>query len=134
MDSTVKAAEKRVTAGEAKLDFANKQLQRMERMRLTNASTEEQLNSAQVSQVQEECQRDASAGQSLRISSRVEALQVEERSPQRIAVIASLDYSDQRLDAAGAAVGQPSTLKLRNRYVFARDGERWLLASYGEAD
>lgn len=52
MDSTVKAAEKRVTAGEAKLDFANKQLQRMERMRLTNASTEEQLNSAQVNQVQ----------------------------------------------------------------------------------
>jgi hypothetical protein len=88
----------------------------------------------QVSRLEQERQADAAQNQTQRISASVRALAVEERSLQRIAVVASLDYSDQRLNAAGKAVGRPTALQLRNRYVFARDDERWLLASFQKAD
>lgn len=88
----------------------------------------------QVNQVQSERRSDASLNQTQRISTTVRSVEVEERSPQRIAVIATLDYSDQRLDGSGQAIGQASNLQLRNRYVFARDGERWLLASFQRAN
>ena len=89
--------------------------------------------SSQVSRVLSERQSDAALNQTQRISTTVQSLEIEERSPRRIAVIANLDYKDQRLDGARQAVGQPTSLQLRNRYVFARDGERWLLASFQKA-
>ena len=52
MDSTVKAAEKRVVAGEAKLDFASKQFVRSQELRTRNSVTEEQFNQADLSKVQ----------------------------------------------------------------------------------
>ena len=51
MDRTVEAATQRVKSGEAKLDYANKQLARMRTLHERNASSEEQLNSAEVAQV-----------------------------------------------------------------------------------
>ena len=51
MDRTVEAATQRVKSGEAKLDYANKQLARMRALRERNASSEDQLNSAEVAQV-----------------------------------------------------------------------------------
>ena len=88
----------------------------------------------QVNQVQSERRSDVALNQTQRISTTVRSVEVEERSPQRIAVIATLDYRDQRLDGSGQAIGQASNLQLRNRYVFARDGERWLLASFQRAN
>ncbi len=88
---------------------------------------------SQVSRVRSERASDAALNQTQRISTMVQSLEIEERSPRRIAVIANLDYKDQRLDGARQAVGQPTILQLRNRYVFARDGERWRLASFQKA-
>jgi hypothetical protein len=49
--------------------------------------------------------------------------------------VATIDYTDQRLDADGQAVGQPTRLPtLRNRYVFARDGGTWRLVSFQRAE
>jgi hypothetical protein len=90
--------------------------------------------SSQVSRVLSERQSDAARNETQRISTSVQSLDIEERGPRRIAVIANLSYRDQRLDGASQAVGQPTSLQLRNRYVFARDGERWLLASFQRAD
>lgn len=52
MDSTVKAADKRVTAGEAKLDYANKNFKRISDLFKANSSSVDQLNQAEVSQVE----------------------------------------------------------------------------------
>lgn len=90
--------------------------------------------SSQVSSVLSERRSDAALNQTQRISTSVRSLEIEERNPRRIAVIASLDYRDQRLDGDRQVVGEPANLQLRNRYVFARDGERWLLASFERAD
>jgi hypothetical protein len=88
----------------------------------------------QVERLQEERRSDAAEGGSQRITTTIRSLSIEERSPRRIAALVTLDYSDQRLDGGGEPVGQPTTLKLRNRYVFARDNDRWLLASFQPAD
>lgn len=93
----------------------------------------EMARAGQVASVLGERQDDAAQKQTQRISTTVRDLVIEDQGPQRIAVIATLDYSDQRLDASGEAVGEGSNLQLRNRYVFARDGERWLLASFQRA-
>ena len=52
MQATVQAAEARVEAGLAKLDYANKNLRRIRTLRETNSASEDQLNSAEVQQVQ----------------------------------------------------------------------------------
>ncbi len=51
MDSTVKAADKRVTAGEAKLNYANKNFRRMDDLRQRNAVAEDMFNQAEMQQV-----------------------------------------------------------------------------------
>jgi hypothetical protein len=49
--------------------------------------------------------------------------------------VATIDYSDQRLDAAGQPDGRPTRLPaLRNRYVFGRDGGIWRLVSFQRAE
>lgn len=52
MDRTVEAAAEQVKSGEAKLSFSNKMLKRVRTLRETNASSEEELNQAEMSQVQ----------------------------------------------------------------------------------
>lgn len=52
MDKTVEAAAERVKSGEAKLDYANKQLARMRALRERSAASEDQFNSAEVAQVE----------------------------------------------------------------------------------
>ena len=60
---------------------------------------------------------------------------LEESSPKRIAAVATIDYSDQRLDGAGQPQGRPTRLPaLRNRYVFGRDGGIWRLVSFQRAE
>ena len=82
-----------------------------------------------------ERRRDQLRSQTQRIETRVEALKVESMSPRRIAALATLRYSDQRLDADGQPVGSPTRIdKLRNRYVFGRDGGRWRLVSFERAN
>lgn len=54
MARTVEAAAARVTSGEAKLDYANKNLARVESLRPSNAVTQDQLEQARVQQVESE--------------------------------------------------------------------------------
>ena len=52
MAATVLAAKERVRAGEAQLDFADKSLRRVQKLRETNAVSEEELNFAEVAQIE----------------------------------------------------------------------------------
>jgi HlyD family secretion protein len=52
MDRTVEAATERVRAGQAKSDFSDKHLQRMRQLNQSKAASDEDLNQAEVSQVQ----------------------------------------------------------------------------------
>lgn len=54
MVATVEAAKARVDSGKAKLEYANKNLARIRALREMNNSSEEQLNSAELSQVEAE--------------------------------------------------------------------------------
>ncbi len=102
-----------------------------------NSSTplEQLARESQVRRLEGERRDDAAAGQSQRIQTRVTDLQIETSSPGRISAIATIDYNDQRLDAAGQPVGVPKRISgLRNRYVFGRDGDSWRLVSFQRAN
>lgn len=84
--------------------------------------------------LRDERAQDAAQNRSRRITTTIRSMRVNERSPARIAATVRLDYSSQRLNADGSPRGQASTVQLRNRYVFARDDGRWLVASFERAD
>jgi hypothetical protein len=64
------------------------------------------------------------------VKTNVESFSVSERSPNRIAAQVTLRYSDERRSSSGAVLSQTPATSLTNTYVFARDGERWLLAAF----
>jgi hypothetical protein len=86
--------------------------------------------SAQVERLQQQLQANRSAGASETMTTTVQSFSVSERSANRIAAQVTLQYSDERRDSSGKLLGQTASTTLRNTYVFARDGERWLLAAY----
>jgi hypothetical protein len=86
--------------------------------------------SAQVERLQQQLQANRSAGASETVTTTVQSFSVSERSANRIAAQVTLQYSDERRDSSGKLLGQTASTTLRNTYVFARDGERWLLAAY----
>ena len=86
--------------------------------------------SAQVERLQQQQQANSSAGATETVTTTVQSFSVSERSANRIAAQVTLQYSDERRDSSGKLLGQTATTTLRNSYVFARDGERWLLAAY----
>jgi hypothetical protein len=76
---------------------------------------------------------DQSRGESQTITAQIQSLVIEERSPSRIAAHVNLDYSETHLGADGTPTGPATKLQLDNRYVFARDGDTWRLASFQRA-
>ena len=84
----------------------------------------------QLRQLQAERRGDQARNHTQRIDTSVEALRLEASSPQRVAAVASIRYRGERRDSQGQAVGQPSNLTLRNRYVFSREGGTWRLVSF----
>ena len=86
--------------------------------------------SAQVERLQSQEQTNRSAGSSEIVNASIENFSITERSPRRIAAQVTLRYSDERRDAGGKLLSQTPATTLRNTYVFARDGERWLLAAF----
>ena len=82
-----------------------------------------------VERLKQERARDRALGRTQAIQVQVESLTVKERSPQRIAVEASLRYSDSSRDASGKEVARTRSTNLRNVYVFGRDGDTWRLAA-----
>ncbi len=87
----------------------------------------------QVDRLESERGADQARGETQTISTSITALAIEERDPKRIAATVSLRYADQRLNAKGDPEGDPTKLELRNRYVFAKDGGLWRLASFQKA-
>ncbi|EDY39760.1 DnaJ domain protein [Cyanobium sp. PCC 7001] len=85
----------------------------------------------QIDRLQQERRQDEAQQQTQRVEAKVEGLTIEARSSGRIAVLATISYRDQRLDAEGKPTESSAALTLRNRYVFGRDGEAWRLASFG---
>ena len=81
-----------------------------------------------------ERRQDQSQQQTQKLSARITDLTITERSPNRIAVRAVLNYSDARLDASGKEVDRTAPTTLRNLYVFGRDGEGWRLVATRSAD
>ena len=79
-----------------------------------------------------ERQRDRNLGQVQAIAVRINRLSIQERGPQRIAVVADLDYSDSTR-RGGREVNHTKATTLRNVYVFGRDGDAWRLAASGPA-
>jgi hypothetical protein len=89
----------------------------------------------QLQRLAAEQREDKALNQTQRITAKVVDFKLEESSPKRIAAVATIDYSDQRLDGAGQPQGRPTRLPaLRNRYVFGRDGGIWRLVSFQRAE
>ena len=86
--------------------------------------------STQVQRLQQQLQANRSAGATETVTTKVQSFSVSERSANRIAAQVTLQYSDERRDTSGKLLGQTANSTLRNTYVFARDGERWLLAAF----
>jgi hypothetical protein len=86
--------------------------------------------SSQVALLQRQEQANRSAGATETVKASVESFSVSERSPNRIAAQVTLRYSDERRSSSGAVLNQTPATSLTNTYVFARDGERWLLAAF----
>jgi len=84
---------------------------------------------AMVERLGSERRQDAANGAVQAIDVTITDLEITERTPGRIAVVAQLRYSDTRRDGAGKVVGSTPATTLRNVYVFGRDGERWRLAA-----
>ncbi|MFM2079477.1 MAG: hypothetical protein RLZZ219_159 [Cyanobacteriota bacterium] len=83
-----------------------------------------------ISRLEEQKAENASRGEVETMQVSLQTLEILERSPRRIAAAVSLTYSDERRDAAGQVVSQTPAAELRNRYVFARDGETWHVAAF----
>ncbi len=84
----------------------------------------------EIAYLQQQRRESAARQQTLKLNTTVNNLTIEERSPRRIAAVVSLRYSSQPIDAAGQPAGQAAQADLRNRYVFARDGDTWRVVSF----
>ena len=85
---------------------------------------------SKVALLQRQEQANRSAGATETVKASVESFSVSERSPNRIAAQVTLRYSDERRSSSGAVLSQTPSTTLTNTYVFARDGDRWLLAAF----
>jgi hypothetical protein len=72
---------------------------------------------------------DLDAEQTQDIQAKIRSVAIRERTPQRIAVAAEIDYSDTRQGSDGKPIGRTPATTLRNVYVFGRDGDTWRLAA-----
>jgi len=84
----------------------------------------------QVEQLQRQEQANRKEGITETIHTTVRSFSVGERNSRRIAATVTLQYSDERRTSGGTLLGKTAKTTLRNTYVFARVGERWLLAAY----
>ena len=84
----------------------------------------------QVEKLEQQLQANRQAGASETVKATVDSLRISERSPRRIAAEVTLTYSDERRSSDGQLLSSTPPTSLHNTYVFARDGERWLLAAY----
>ena len=73
---------------------------------------------------------DSAAGRHQVIDATVTSAQPVSADPNRIEILAQVEYSDRTLDAAGAVTAETAPVSLDIRYVFGRDGQQWRLHEY----
>jgi hypothetical protein len=88
---------------------------------------------SQIDRLEAERNGDAARGESQKVEARITGLDVLERTPSRIAIRATLNYSDTRLGSGGAVLERTPPTNLSNQYVFARDGQIWRLVAFERA-
>lgn len=86
---------------------------------------EELARTAAIERLMDERSADKRQGLTQHIKVRIKDLRIEERSPDRIALVATLLYSDELRDASGKVVERTPEITLSNLYVFGRDREAW---------
>ena len=84
---------------------------------------------AVLQQLERQRAADRASGRRQRIEVTVTDVSLQERSPGRIALLAQLDYSDTSLTAGGRVLERTAPTRLRNVYVFGRDGDTWRVAA-----
>ena len=83
-----------------------------------------------VKRVERERAIDAAAGRSKAIEASITSLEVVDRKPQRIELLAQVAYSDQLQAADGAVIDATAPSDFSVTYVLGRDGTQWRLHDY----
>ena len=84
---------------------------------------------AAIDRLREERRSDAASGQHKALHVQIADLTLAESAASRIAVHATLRYSDETLDASGRVIRRTPPTELNNAYIFGRDGGRWRLVA-----
>lgn len=86
---------------------------------------DELARSTAIEVLMQERTNDRQQGQTQHLKVSIRNLVIEDRTPSRIAVVATLLYSDEIRDGSGRVVERTPEITLRNQYVFARDDGTW---------
>jgi len=82
-----------------------------------------------IDRLRQERRSDATSGQHKVLHVEIADLTLAESAASRIAVHATLRYSDETLDASGNVIRRTPPTQLSNAYIFGRDGGRWRLVA-----
>ena len=84
-----------------------------------------------VRDLQDEQRRNRARGVSReQVTAEIQDFRINTLAPKRIVAAVEIRYSDTALDAQGKVIGRTPTTKLRNFYVFGREGEVWKVAGF----
>jgi hypothetical protein len=86
---------------------------------------DELARSTAIEVLMQERTNDRQQGQTQHLKVSIRDLVIEDRTPSRIAVVATLLYSDEIREGSGRVVERTPEITLRNEYVFARDDGTW---------
>lgn len=64
------------------------------------------------------------------VTTEIQGLRIDTRTPRRIAAAVDLRYSDRALDAQGKVVDRTPATNFRNLYIFGREGEVWKVVGF----
>ena len=83
-----------------------------------------------VKRVETERAADAAAGRSKSIDASITTIEVVDRQPRRIELLAQVAYSDRLQDADGVVIDETAPTDFIVTYVLGRDGKQWRLHDY----
>ena len=80
--------------------------------------------------VEQEREADQAAGRSKSIDASITSIEVVDRKPQRIELLAQVAYSDRLQAADGTVIDETAPTDFIVTYVLGRDGTQWRLHDY----
>ena len=83
-----------------------------------------------VKRVEQEREADQAAGRSKSIDASITSIEVVDRKPQRIELLAQVAYSDRLQAADGTVIDETAPTDFSVTYVLGRDGTQWRLHDY----